>query len=753
MIFRPLTASVFHAAPAGPARLVTLAVAALVALAVTPALAASGGHASEAVFIAQILVLVVVGRLAGEAMQRIGQPAVMGQLLAGIALGPSLFGLLAPHWQHALFPTEPAQKSMIDAVSQVGILLLLLLAGMETDLALVRKVRRAAASVSLTGIAVPFACGFLLGEFLPESMIADPAKRLVTSLFLGTALSISSVKIVAIVVRDMNFMRRDVGQVIVASAIIDDTIGWLIIAVTFGIASTGTLAVWPVLGSLAGAVIFIGVSLTLGRRLVAAAIRLTNDHFVGELPVVSAVLAIMAAMALTTQALGLHTVLGAFVAGVLVGESPILTRQIEEQIRGLTTALFMPVFFGLSGLSADLTALADPALLATSVALIAIASLGKFGGAFVGGKLGGLGPRESLALGCGMNARGSTEVIVASIGLSMGALTETLFTMIVVMAVVTTMAMPPTLRWALARLPLKPEEAERLAREEVEAQGFVSRFERLLVAGGVSPGSRFAARLAGLVAGPRGLPVTTLRLEADEPTEKVTASETAILSGAQESRERAEDGAEGREVAVVARTAAGRPEDEIATEAQRGYDILFLGIAASEIAAGAPAPLVAMAEAFEGPLAIAVSRGDALADPPVGPRRILVAVNGTPMSQRGLETALALARATQSPVEALYVAPQGEPATRRRRFGLGRRKETAVLREAVRHAERLGVPLRARIRRREEPVKAIAREAVRRRHDLIVLGVSRRPGEGLAFGTVADALVADAPVSVLLVAG
>jgi nucleotide-binding universal stress UspA family protein len=324
--------------------------------------------------------------------------------------------------------------------------------------------------------------------------------------------------------------------------------------------------------------------------------------------------------------------------------------------------------------------------------------------------------------------------------------------MIVVMAVVTTMAMPPTLRWALARLPLKPDEAERLAREEVEAQGFVSRFERLLVAGGGSPGARFAARLAGLVAGPRGLPVTTLLLETEGARSERDA-QTDVLSGAEEGRQRSEDAPEGRRTDVVAREARGRPEDEVATEAQRGYDMLFLGVAAEEIArGGTPSPLVAMAEAFEGPLAIAVARGEALADPPIGPRRILVAVNGTQVSQRGLDTALALARATQSPVEALYVAPPGQPG-RRRRFGLGRRNETAVLREAVRHAERLGVPMRARMRRGESPFVAIAGEAQRRGHDLIVLGVARRPGEGLSFGTVADALAADAPATVLLVAG
>ena len=137
-----------------------------------PATASSG--ASEVVFLAQIVLLLLVGRLLGEAMQRLGQPAVIGQLLAGIVLGPSVFGAVWPEAQHAIFPASGAQKSMIDAVSQLGILMLLLLTGMETDLGLARKVGRAALSISIAGIALPFACGFILGEFLPDDLLPKP---------------------------------------------------------------------------------------------------------------------------------------------------------------------------------------------------------------------------------------------------------------------------------------------------------------------------------------------------------------------------------------------------------------------------------------------------------------------------------------------------------------------------------------------------------------------------------------------------
>lgn len=451
---------------------------------------------SEVVFLVQIVILIFFGRLLGEAMQRIGQPAVMGQLLAGLLLGPSVLGALWPEAQHAIFPPSHEQNSMLDAISQIGVLLLLLLTGMETDLGLAKKMGRAAISASIIGICVPFFCGFSLGQFLPEALLPNPEQRFIGSLFLGTALSISSVKIVAMVVQEMSFLRRNLGQVIVASAILDDTIGWILIAIIFSLANHGTLDVGSLVRSILGTVLFLVLSYTVGRRLVFVLIRWANDTLVSEAPVITIILLLMGGMALTTHLIGVHTVLGAFVAGVLVGESPILTGRIDQQLRGLIMGLFMPVFFGRAGLSADLTILKDPTLLGLTGGLVVIASLGKFAGAFLGGRLGGLSGRESLALGCGLNARGSTEIIVATIGLSMGVISQSLFTMIVAMAVITTMAMPPMLRRALARLPISDDEKARLEREEFESKGFVANLERLLLAVDESANGKFASRLA-----------------------------------------------------------------------------------------------------------------------------------------------------------------------------------------------------------------------------------------------------------------
>src|SRR6202045_2869732 len=189
--------------------------------------AAVAGHGEQlaTIFFAQVLLLIAVGRLLGEWMQRIRQPAVIGQLLAGIILGPSVFGAIWPAAQQAIFPANSSDRQMLNAVSEIGVLLLLLLTGMETDLALVKRVRRTAAITSAAGIVIPFGCGYVLGEMLPDSVLPDPTRRLLTSPFLATALAISPVKIVAAARREVDYLRRKIGQIIRAAAILDDTIG------------------------------------------------------------------------------------------------------------------------------------------------------------------------------------------------------------------------------------------------------------------------------------------------------------------------------------------------------------------------------------------------------------------------------------------------------------------------------------------------------------------------------------------------
>jgi Kef-type K+ transport system membrane component KefB/nucleotide-binding universal stress UspA family protein len=733
------------------------------ALCVNPAWAAEGkAGASEAHLIGQVVLLIVAGRLLGEIMLRLGQPAVMGQLIAGLLLGPSVLGALWPEAQHFLFPKSPEQKAMLDGIAQFGILLLLLLAGMETELALVRDVRRAAVSASVAGIMLPFACGFALGYALPDALLPDPQRRFVTSLFLGTALSISSVKIVASVVRDMGFMRRSVGQVILASAIVDDTIGWIIIAITFGIAGQQTFS-WPgVATNVLGTLLFLAFSFTLGRRLVFRIIQFSNDHFRGEAPVIAAILVVMGIFALITQTIGVHTVLGAFVAGILVGESPILTEEIDRQFRGIVAGLFMPVFFGLAGLGADLTVLKDPTLALLTVALVVIASLGKASGAFMGGWFGGLTGRESTALAMGMNARGSTEVIVATIGLSMGLLSQNLFTMIVAMAVLTTIAMPPTLRWALARLPMRREEKLRLEREDYERNAFVPNLERILLAVDHSANGRFAARLAGLLAGSRGMPVTVLDVAASEgDAARDAASDDApqgdtkadlnratvasIKSAAKEASGAPRDVPK---VDIIVRQHDAEPGEAVATEARRGYDLLVIGVEPAVTRRGSFDDHVsALVSQFEGAIAVAIARGPHADDPgaPVG--KVLVPVTGNENARRGAEVAITLAKSSGAEVAALSIIEKG--ATNKQQL---RRETQSVSAEIEKIATYLKASVKTTTRSDDDAGTAILKAIERSKIDLVAIGVSRRPGDKLSFGGIADTLVKGASCSLFFVA-
>ena len=720
--------------------------------------ASSAAGSNEGNFITQILLLLIVGRGLGEVFQRYGQPAIMGQLIGGILLGPSLFGWLWPDAQHLIFSNDPARKSMVDAVSQLGILLLLLLTGMECDLRLVRRVGGACFSISITGVIVPFVCGFLLAQFLPDSLLPDPTQRVVTGMFLGTALSISSVKIVAMVVREMNFMRRTLGQIIISSAIIEDTIGWLIIAVTFGIASSGGVHVLPLLATVTEVAAFMLFSFTIGRRLVFTLIRWSNDSFRSEYAVITVILIIMGVMALITNLIGVHTVLGAFVAGILVGESPILSDHIEAQLRGVITALFMPIFFGVAGLSADLTVLADPKLALLTVALVAIASIGKFGGAFLGGRIAGMSPKEATAVGSAMNARGSTEVIVASIGLSMNILSHNLFTMIVTMAVLTTLAMPSMLRWALGRLPINDTDKQRVDRELLDERGFVSRLERLLLLVDDSPVGTFTAYIAGLIGGGSGMPTTLLHFNVAQtrsPTRDSGPERASkeVKKGAARSAKavsQAEDTTID-EVHLTARTELETNSETIAAEARKGYGLLLVGLENALTDKGTFSDKLNHAtNGFDGPLCLVLNGAKSTGKMPVlrVGATILVPVNGTEVARRAADFALTLARPHRARVRVLYVsqARKGSQQT-----SVSHRREEAVLKDIAELADRYGVAVETAIRARATPEKAIASE-VAKGIAMMVMGVTQRPGDEMFFGNTATGVLATSNCPVVLLA-
>jgi K+:H+ antiporter len=720
------------------------------------------------VFFAEILLMLVLGRLLGEFMRLIGQPEVLGQLFTGIILGPTIFGNLLPNAHRLLFPDTPESKQMIDAISQLGILMLLLLAGMEIDFTIVRKRKRTALFSSLSGIVLPFASGLILGALLPASLLPAPGKRLVTALFLATALSISSIKIVAMVLMEVDFMRRNIGQLILASAIIDDTIGWIIVALISGIATEGALNLKGVGFTVGGTIAFLALSYAFGPTFITYVIRWTNDNFRIEFPVLSAILALMCLLAIVTDLIGVHTVLGAFVAGILVGQSPMMTEHIQEQLRGLVVGLFAPIFFAVAGLSVDVAVLRDPSKLELAVGLILIASFGKLLGCFVGGRLGGLTAPEAVALATGMNARGTTEVIVATIGLSIGVLNRDFYTLIVVMAVTTTTIMPPMLRWALRRIPPSGEEKARLEREEAEAKDFVPKIERLLIAADGSKCGRLAAMLGGFFAGTRKILVTALDLDrsandtSDEARDSRLQQRIKLAIDASSEKENAKKNSEAEAESkspppaqLNARTSTEEPGNAILNELKNGYDMIFVGLEGA-LSHNLRNPNVfsssieQIIREFKRALAISVVKNGV---EPVSAEQmnILVPATGTDYSRRAAEVAIAIAKAGKAQMTAINVSRPPSVALVAR----GEKKHLKPARELLidiqKMGEREGVGVKTVVVTRRDAETSIVSQIKKGNHNLVILGANLRPGEGLFFGHSVKLLLERISCSVLVV--
>ncbi|MBS0540417.1 MAG: cation:proton antiporter, partial [Proteobacteria bacterium] len=530
---------------------------------------------------------------------------------------------------------------------------------------------------------------------------------------------------------------------------LDDTIAWIIIAVIAGIAAHGSVDLASVGASLAGTALFLAFSLSIGQRLVARLIVWVNDHMTIDVPVITAILVVMLTMSLTTELIGVHTALGAFIAGILVGRSPILTEQIENQVRGFVFAFFSPVFFAVAGLGMDLRTLADPTLAIFTAAIIVVASIGKFSGALLGGKLGGLTTRESLALGVGLNARGSTEVIIASIGLAMGALSNQLYTMIVAMAVITTMIMPPMLRWVMSRVPLGEEETKRLEKEEAEALEHLPKMERALVYADDSPNGRLATRLAGLFTVRQEILATVLQPKEADAEDTIKRGHLSEAAQAVHANAAAEGKKPPIEELVTER--AGHAENAIEREIARGYDIVFVGIdrPVAESQLRFENRLQKLVNAFDGPVAIAIN-GRGAAGPADVPLDILLPAAGTQDTRLATEVAISLAAATKGNVTALHVFdPQIDTAILR---GRGRRAGMSVLVDVHRAGKRGGVPVKGLTATNIRPESEIRRAVRGGNFDLIVLGTSLRHGETKFLGPRTAGLLRAVRTPILLLA-
>jgi len=240
----------------------------------------SASHHDVLILVIQIAVLLLVARLLGELFVRMGQPSVIGEILAGIVLGPSILSGAVPFLGEFIVPQTEVQGYLLEVISLLGAMFLLLITGLETDIKLIKRHARTAIGVSFGGISITFLSGFLLGQYLPDFLLAEDSSRLIFSLFVATALAISAIPVIAKVLMDLNLMRRDIGQTILAAGMSDDTIGWILLSIVAGIAAGDAVSVGSVLQTVGSVLAFLVISFTAGRWFVLKAINFVQDEMV-----------------------------------------------------------------------------------------------------------------------------------------------------------------------------------------------------------------------------------------------------------------------------------------------------------------------------------------------------------------------------------------------------------------------------------------------------------------------------------------
>jgi Kef-type K+ transport system membrane component KefB len=702
-------------------------------------------------FLLQFALLLVVARSLGLVATRFGLPSVVGELLAGLVIGPSLLGNIAPGLFEGLFPQEAAQFHLLEIVSWLGVIMLLILTGLETDIGLIARKGKSAAAISLGGIAVPFATGLGLGFMLPESFLAAPDKRLVFALFIGTAMSISAIPVIAKVLMEMNVIRRDIGQITLAAGMIDDTIGWILLSVVAGLASSGTFSLLSVGQSFLSVVLVLVVAFVLGRRLVSLLLRTLDNHVGGDSVMITALMALALLFGAATHALRLEAVLGAFIAGILVGQVKRFDERLRHIFEQVALGVFAPVFFAAAGLRVDLGRLASPRVLTVGLIVLVIAILGKFVGAYIGARFSRQGHWEALSLGAGMNARGAMEIIVATIGFTRGILTAEMYSIILMVAVVTSLMAPPILRWTLAHVHPSEEEQQRLASEERRKESFVGNLKRVLVPIPASDGQpTMAAKLVRLLVEEEDVEVTSLALQ-ENGNSGDKRPKTVVHDEVGDARS-------------IARSHGGQPSEAIVTEAQKGYDLLVLGATTrgrnadgplfehfvDEVIQDAPCSLLVVSSREDDDPA---SRVDQLCRTS---SRILVPTSGNEADKYAAEVAFAMAAQTDAEVDLVHVVsrPQhelrmgGDEAVQHAvKIGEDIVAKTGALGEAT------GVAVTTDVIVADHPEEAIVERASEGGADLVVMASGRKPTTHRAFfGHRIDYVISHASCPVAVVA-
>jgi Kef-type K+ transport system membrane component KefB len=392
--------------------------------------------------ILQIGTILIVARLVGWLFGKLHQPRVVGEMLAGILLGPSLLGWLAPGISTAIFP--PDSLGHLNSLSQVGLLIFMFLVGLELDLGHLRELGRAAVMTSQVSIIVPFILGSSFAIYL-YPRLSDPSVNFTGfALFMGAAMSVTAFPVLARILTERNMFRTRVGSVAIACAAVDDVTAWCLLAgiVVLVRASSLELPVWLTVVGLAAFVLLMGFVVRPALR------RLEMVYERGQLTqdLIAVILLVVLASGWITETLGVHALFGAFLAGVMMPRHGKLSGELSQKFEALIVVLLLPIYFALTGLRTSIFLITGAQMWLYCAVIIVLAVIGKLGGSMLSARWNGMSWQEAAAVGILMNTRGLVELVILNIGLELGILSPPLFSIMVLMALITTLMTTPLLK-------------------------------------------------------------------------------------------------------------------------------------------------------------------------------------------------------------------------------------------------------------------------------------------------------------------
>jgi Kef-type K+ transport system membrane component KefB len=387
-----------------------------------------------------LIVVIVAARLCGAICKRLHQPPVIGEVIAGILLGPSLLGQISPAAMAFVLP--PAVAPYLSVIAQIGVILFMFLVGLELDTSQLKQRTRATVAISHASILLPFVLGSALALWLYPTLATSDVPFTIFALFLGLSLSVTAFPVLARILIDRGIQKTHMGMIALTCAAVDDATAWCLLAFVVAVSKAQLSDAALTVGLTALYVVFM---LAVARPLIARAVR--AQELRGAIPqgAIAIVLVGLLLSTLATEASGIHAIFGAFLLGAIIPHGSLLARELATRLEDLVVILFLPAFFAFTGMRMQIDLVHGAAQWILCAVIIAVASVGKFGGTYLAARITGLGNRDAASLGILMNTRGLMELIVLNIGLDLGILSPALFSMLVIMAVVTTFATTPIL--------------------------------------------------------------------------------------------------------------------------------------------------------------------------------------------------------------------------------------------------------------------------------------------------------------------